>query len=239
MNPAVVKSDYIRLGLLKKFGGIWMDATNVLVKDLDALHMEEFVKSEQTVAGYVMAPYASKKSPIVNNKPVDGLENWLLIAKPGSPLIQAWKTAFTHYWKTRPIGQHIHLHPMYNCKGFDFGGMSISDANYLNQHAALKYILFKHPELGKEIFPLDFNPWWVHMKAQNYAGEDEATRIYNLVTGNNRRQLAAQAIQDGVVFLKFGGGHIKQSDTFRTANDYCRVENFYSLLFPDCHEVLK
>ncbi len=239
MHPAIVKSDYARLGLLQKYGGIWMDGTNVLVKDIEDLNMQAFIKSEQSVAGYVMDGYASENSVRINNKPVDGMENWLLIAKPNSRLVKAWKTAFAHYWKTRSKGQQINLHPMYYCKNFDFGRLSIAAANYLNQHAALKYILNNHRDLGNEIFPLDFNPWWLHVKAASGPSElDEATRIFNLVTGPDKYTLAEQAKQDNIVLLKFAGEHIKKSNLFKTGRDYCKVTNFFSLLFPRCDEDL-
>lgn len=227
MHPGIVQSDFARIALLEKFGGIWFDGTNVLVTDFNEI-LKGFEESEQTVAGYVMERYASTNSVKVNDKPVDGLENWLIVAKPDSALIKAWRRALTVYWQTRKVDQLAHEHPMY-CNNFDFGGLGISAANYLNQHAALKYVLFHERTFGNEIFPLDFNPWWF---SERLPWNDADGGVYNVVVGPKKFELASEAMKDKVALLKFPNDQIYiVNQFFNAAENFCVRDNFFAKLY--------
>lgn len=62
MVPSVVRSDLIRLALLEKYGGIWMDSSNALIRPLDDIAVSSLDKSPRTVSGYVMEGYAGNNS---------------------------------------------------------------------------------------------------------------------------------------------------------------------------------
>lgn len=228
MSVPVIQSDFIRLALLEKFGGIWMDGTDVLIKDISDLVTPEFIKSPQSMAGYSMEAYASSGSKVINGTPVDGFENWLIIAKEHSPIIKAWRKALIAYWRDKPRYEPIGVNPMFFCKGFDFGGLGESD--YLNSHVALKYVLFWKPSLGNEIFPLNFDPWWIQNKSGGLNAEEH--RFYETVVGPEKESLASKAMAEGLVLLKFASSHIPTiSRNFPKPEDFCTTKNFFSLVY--------
>lgn len=235
MAPSVVKSDFARLALLEKFGGVWMDSSNVLIKNLDQIVVDALNKSkEHEVGGYIMDHYSSKNSPVVDDVRVDGMENWFIAAKAHSPLIREWREAFTFYWMTRKKGEQIHKHPMYFDQGFDFGGLGISSPNYLNQHAALKYVLHHQPELGQKILPVKhMQPWWFHAKVGGNSAD-----LYRGFISENVGEYAKEIRDDNVELLKFAGPHLTEiNQHFRHLDDFCKVKNLLTELYHECPQL--
>lgn len=232
MVPSIVKSDLIRLALLEKFGGIWMDTSNALLRPLDTIVVDDLNASNKTVAGYVMDRYASADSPRVDGIPVDGMENWLIVAKRGSPLIKAWRKAFVDYWETRKVGEWIQNHELYKKETtFTFGGLGNVAANYLNQHAALKYVLHVNPAIYSHIYPIkDLHPWWLHNRA-----EHDHKSVYQEIIAPNMNTLASEITTDKVGLMKFAGSHLTEiNDHFKKIDDYCSTANLITLLYGHC-----
>lgn len=74
------KADYIRLALLKKYGGVWMDADIIVLKDffqyMNLLKHEDFV-------GFGCHHPSCLKNPVGYPRPA----NWTLISRPNGRLI--------------------------------------------------------------------------------------------------------------------------------------------------------
>lgn len=170
-------------------------------------------------------------TPIVDNEKVDGMENWLIIAKQGSSLIREWRKAFVNYWETRKRGQWISEHEMYKDPGFTFGGLGISAANYLNQHAAFKYVLHYQPLLAQEIYPIkNLNPWWLHGRVGG-----DANSLYKGIISKDINIWAQEIKSEGVGLLKFAGGHLTEIRAhFTTVESYCLVPNLITLIYGHC-----
>lgn len=87
--PAFRQADWIRVELLARHGGIWMDASTVLTAPLDWLHAARAAHHAE-YAGYYLERYTQQADlPVV--------ENWLMAAAPGSPLMADLAERFTHY----------------------------------------------------------------------------------------------------------------------------------------------
>lgn len=150
VNPYVITSDFIRLELLYKHGGVWMDPSIMLHRSLDDL--EEIVENlgHFKVLGYTSFSQATKALRFA-----DSLENFFLVAAPESELLQKWRTNFRHYWDLKTPNLSIENHPMYNG---DEDGVKVDTSNfgdlrnYLNQHLALKYTLTKNSDLVRDIY---------------------------------------------------------------------------------------
>ncbi len=80
--PIANKTDVMRLELLYKYGGIWMDATIIVFENLDWV----FSVLEQSV--YDCIAFRREKSTIYSKYPV--IESWFLCCPPKSPFIKAW-----------------------------------------------------------------------------------------------------------------------------------------------------
>lgn len=72
--PIYRKSDIIRLLLVEKYGGVYMDSSIILTTKLDNI-----VRSNMTL---FLIPG--------NNKKYNIIENWFIAAKPNNPFIKAW-----------------------------------------------------------------------------------------------------------------------------------------------------
>lgn len=79
------KSDIIRLALLEKYSGVWLDASLFVSQSLDLLWDSD--KEDYEVGGYYAEFFTSdKKHPV--------LESWFIAAPKNSKLIKAWKDEF-------------------------------------------------------------------------------------------------------------------------------------------------
>lgn len=85
LKPAHI-ADYIRLSLLKEYGGIWLDASIFLTESLNWI----FEKMEQEQADV----FLSYCDACTLNKEFPVLDNWLIIAPPKHPFICDWLTEF-------------------------------------------------------------------------------------------------------------------------------------------------
>ena len=83
------KSDWIRLYLLKKYGGLWMDSTIIIndENELNNLYNKSYeMKSEFTGFSY----NSDTKDDILTY-----IENWFIMCPQNSSLISKWYTEFT------------------------------------------------------------------------------------------------------------------------------------------------
>ena len=87
------KADWIRLYLLKKYGGLWMDISIVLN---DPQEIEDiyniFMNTNKNLCVYEMSHHRIK----VNNKEYPGIENWFIMAKENNDIISKWLKEFEY-----------------------------------------------------------------------------------------------------------------------------------------------
>ena len=79
-------SDVIRLRLLRKYGGVWVDATAYCVRPLEDWLL-------QLMASGFFAFTLPAHDRLIGS--------WFLAACEGSPLIKTWESAATRYWRVR------------------------------------------------------------------------------------------------------------------------------------------
>ncbi|MEJ6002853.1 glycosyltransferase family 32 protein [Paucibacter soli] len=86
--PPYRQADWLRVQLLARHGGIWMDASTLLTRDLAWLH-EAQLAAQAEYAGFYIQRYSSRPElPIV--------ENWCMAALPGSAFVRDLAEAFDH-----------------------------------------------------------------------------------------------------------------------------------------------
>jgi hypothetical protein len=152
LNPVVIFSDFVRLELLHKYGGIWMDPSIMLHGNLAEIVSLLESADKFKLAGFTTRPQASFKW-----RYADSLENFIIFALPNSELIKAWKINFRQYWDHKKANMGLQENPLYANMGLDvstFVSPFYPLADYLNQHLALKYTLIKQPKLLDEIYVL-------------------------------------------------------------------------------------
>jgi len=77
------KSDFIRLELLSKYGGIWMDASIICKYSLNWIHAYQKNTDAEMVGYYINGFTTIEKYPVV--------ENWFISCIPKSRFIELWK----------------------------------------------------------------------------------------------------------------------------------------------------
>ncbi|HEY0202020.1 MAG TPA: capsular polysaccharide synthesis protein [Burkholderiaceae bacterium] len=82
------QSDWIRLYVIHKFGGYWLDATILLTQPLDWLDAWRQTQQAEFVGFYLDGYTQDARYPVV--------ESWAFGAPPGTPFIAAWQREFHH-----------------------------------------------------------------------------------------------------------------------------------------------
>lgn len=128
------KADWIRLYVLKIYGGCWMDSS-IIVNSGDELERlyKESVQTKSEFTGFYLSSHTLDS---VNETYI---ENWFILAPPSSPLISMWYEEFTEAVRIgflpykRKVFSKINVSNIY--------GEYEDDSVYLTQHAALQYVL--------------------------------------------------------------------------------------------------
>lgn len=77
--PPFRQSDWLRLQLLQRYGGIWMDASTILTQDLGWVHRTQRTEQVEYVGFYIHGFSRRPEQPLI--------ENWFMAAVPGSGFI--------------------------------------------------------------------------------------------------------------------------------------------------------
>lgn len=88
------KSDIIRLSLLKKYGGVWADATLLCMEPLDS-----WIDNAIQPSGIWM--YRGRGGGDLTNGPAC----WFIISIAGNSIITKWKNACDYYWRERQTAE--------------------------------------------------------------------------------------------------------------------------------------
>ena len=83
LKPQII-ADYIRLSLLSKYGGIWMDASILLVENLDWIFKK--ILNDSVFVFYSDECTIDRKRPII--------ENWFIVAPKNNIFINDWLEEF-------------------------------------------------------------------------------------------------------------------------------------------------
>jgi hypothetical protein len=128
------KADWIRLYILKVYGGCWMDSSIIVNSghELERLYKES-VNTRSEFTGFYLSTHT------LDSVKETYIENWFILAPPSSPLISLWYEEYTEAVRIgflpykRKVFSKINVSNIY-AKDQD-------DSVYLTQHAALQYVL--------------------------------------------------------------------------------------------------
>lgn len=123
-------SDIVRLYLLEKYGGIWVDASTICLKSLDwVLEIQE--KEQVEFVGYYIdsftCPEHKEFSPVI--------ENWFMASIPNSAMIQDWKRKLMQAKRFRNIREYTENLKLVT----DY--QKINGTDYLWMHCAIQNCL--------------------------------------------------------------------------------------------------
>jgi hypothetical protein len=123
------RADWIRLYLLDRFGGVWLDASIITNQPIDALR-------DQTTGSALGAYYLEARAR--DGDPRTFIENWCLIAPPRSPLVRDWLREYEYAASIGFLAYKRRLQDRGLPLDTIFGD---ADDVYLTQHACLQSLL--------------------------------------------------------------------------------------------------
>jgi hypothetical protein len=114
-KAAVPLSDFVRLALLTKYGGIWVDATISINTDLDYFFNSLKAKNKDLFL-YYNPWYRQDRSlfPVEEIRSIAAAETWWMVTPtPGHPMVRNWLENASDYWMQKTKGQDISQHPLF------------------------------------------------------------------------------------------------------------------------------
>jgi hypothetical protein len=126
------KADWIRLYILKNYGGCWMDASIIVNSDreIERLYAQSLLTESEFTGFYLQAN-------TLNSVRDTYIENWFIMAPARSRLISLWYEEFTEAVTTGFLHYKKKVTTAINVSNL-YGG---EEDTYLTQHAALQYVL--------------------------------------------------------------------------------------------------
>lgn len=149
---AAKRADWVRLELLQRHGGIWLDASTILTQPLD------WVLAEQARTGADFVGYYLERFTTVPLRPV--VENWFMAAPPASPFIVDLQREFSDEVITRTGEAYIdHL----RAQGlYEQVVQRIEPAAYLSMHLALQTLLLRQGRYRLCLDKAEAGPFYYH-----------------------------------------------------------------------------
>jgi hypothetical protein len=130
--PPFRQADWLRLQLLAKYGGIWIDASTLLTRNLDWVHALQAEKGSEHVGFYIDRFTTRPDQPIV--------ENWFMAAIPRSRFIETLAHEFDQALR---MGEAQYLEKLQTSGKLSqvVQGLGPKDQLYLIMHVTAAFIL--------------------------------------------------------------------------------------------------
>lgn len=138
--PAYRQADWLRVQLLARHGGIWMDASMLLSRDLGWLHDTQRRRGADYVGFYIDRYSTRPTLPII--------ENWMMASVPGGHFVSALAAAFDQaldegaealLQRLRSEGRHAQV----------VQALTEDFQRYLLMHVAASELLDRSPQLAR------------------------------------------------------------------------------------------
>ena len=124
------KADFMRLWLLKTYGGVWSDISTLYNTSLNEMRDICYKERRQMAGFYIGRDTTRYDSPV--------FENWFMMAPRGSTVIRAW---FEEYRNALNMGE-LNYKKMIVAEGIDLQGKHHEeDSIYFTQHYALQRLI--------------------------------------------------------------------------------------------------
>lgn len=192
------QANWYRLYLLNKYGGIWIDASTILNRNLDwVLEVQQAQRSE-LVGFYIQKKTTKSATPV--------LGNWFLAAVPGSPFIAEWFRTFTE--EVVIGGIQAYLEKLRRNGTFDELVQAIKWPDYLVMHVLAQ-------ELIQGGFPARLS----------LARAEDCAYLYHVQTGRKHKKLLAElmfkpAAPETPYLVKLRGSDRRNFELYMSAGVY-------------------
>jgi hypothetical protein len=147
------KSDWLRLALLEKYGGCWLDATIIVnsAREFDQIYTDS-VANKSEFTGFFTG------MGLKDEDPTTFIESWFIMAPQGSRVIAAAYNEFSkacdmgfHEYRVQALAEHTFSHHVYN------NNVNDRDNVYLTVYAAIQMSI--HKRLDKKVNLILYNSY--------------------------------------------------------------------------------
>eukprot|EP00933_Yihiella_yeosuensis_P008636 TRINITY_DN114208_c0_g1_i1.p1 TRINITY_DN114208_c0_g1~~TRINITY_DN114208_c0_g1_i1.p1 ORF type:complete len:403 (-),score=57.66 TRINITY_DN114208_c0_g1_i1:8-1177(-) len=152
------QADAVRLALLARYGGLWIDASTICLQPFDRWIYDAIASDAPEHSAGIGAFYFSAWGCEMH-KSKEFVENWVMASRRQHPFLIAWKALFNGYWnsKNRADAMSMFLdppgvpdHPLFQGVNLDHLKRFGQDLrNYLLMHAAFKKLIDQYPEFRR------------------------------------------------------------------------------------------
>lgn len=136
--PLAALSDAVRLALLRRHGGVYVDVSVVC-----NLALEDWLPNKPWP---LVAFFYENCGRVGRINEGEYVENWFLACARGSELIRRWHAAFMQFWHDRASADEaggVWASEMF--RDIDLSLMAHQQANYLSMHCCFKWLLDTDP----------------------------------------------------------------------------------------------
>ena len=147
------RADWVRAELLKRHGGIWLDASTILTTSLEWV-IEAQARTQSDYVGFYLEQFTSDAAfPVI--------ENWFMAAPPASPFIIDLQHEFT----TRVVtGSNAEYLTKLREEGiYDQLRQRIFSPEYLSMHLAIQYVMRKRGGYRLALARAEDGPFFYHV----------------------------------------------------------------------------
>eukprot|EP00933_Yihiella_yeosuensis_P033684 TRINITY_DN27339_c0_g1_i1.p1 TRINITY_DN27339_c0_g1~~TRINITY_DN27339_c0_g1_i1.p1 ORF type:complete len:349 (+),score=55.74 TRINITY_DN27339_c0_g1_i1:109-1155(+) len=126
-------SDCVRLALLARYGGVWMDVSILLKRNLDEMFWTKIESDEADAACFYHPRYGLEGFETQNFT-----ESWLLATKSGNPFFLLWRDLYKELLHNRLDVTGLCSHPLY--QGLDLSGFKLLQEDFRTSFDFREYL---------------------------------------------------------------------------------------------------
>lgn len=194
------RADWIRLALLAKYGGIWLDASIILTQSLDWVNAPSHKKNAEFVGFYLNGYATSQSYPVV--------ENWFMAAEKNSAFIRDWFQVF--HQQVILETTEVYLEKLQKSGVYANLLQKIGSASYHTMHVACQQIL----QIG-----VDLSAASPHAYSLRLLCAEQSAYAYHVQSHWKRRPLFIRLLwnaqtQDAPVLIKLRGGERRKIEFY-------------------------
>lgn len=146
-------SDIIRLRLLERYGGVYLDTSTIFLKhnfEEVSLYKNLTESTEASLAGYTNVTFTRKDEQGRNyfEEAKDGIELGVLYAKKESTVLQVFNREIDRYWKWKTSDKDYRDYPPF--REYDLGQISFLNEYHIH-YSIYHLIITRQPKLLREV----------------------------------------------------------------------------------------
>lgn len=149
-RSAAAMSDWVRLKLLEVYGGIWMDASILLLAPIETLLPQKATDGAAPFAFYNRVWTTDPRRPM--------MESWFIASCPKEKLIQLWRREY----EIACISRKSYLFIMKHIYGQDKLFQGYKAINYFTVFAVLQAVLWRNKDLHMIGADSETGPYKLH-----------------------------------------------------------------------------